>query len=66
VIGGGFGRAGDVLLDPVRRVVQENGLLPLRDIVRIVPAVLGVEAGLVGAGLVGFEAFDSVAVDGDH
>jgi glucokinase len=59
VIGGGFGRAGDVLLEPVRRVVGENALAPMGDVVRIVPAVLGVEAGLVGAGIVGFEALDS-------
>ena len=56
VIGGGFSRAGDLLLDPARKVVAETALHPAREQVRIVPALLGVEAGLIGAGLVAFEA----------
>jgi glucokinase len=56
VLGGGFARAGDLLLEPARRVVAERALPPARDVVRIVLALLGVEAGLIGAGLVGFEA----------
>ena len=56
VIGGGFARAGDLLLEPARRVVAERALLPARELVRIVPALLGAEAGLIGAGLVAFEA----------
>ena len=56
VIGGGFARAGDLLVEPARKVVSETALAPARDEVRIVPALLGVEAGLIGAGLVGFEA----------
>ena len=59
VVGGGFARAGDLLFEPARRVLAERGLAPQRDLVRIVPAVLGVEAGLIGAGLVGFEALDA-------
>jgi glucokinase len=56
VIGGGFARAGDLLFEPARRVVAERALSPSRDEVKVVPALLGVEAGLIGAGLVGFEA----------
>jgi glucokinase len=56
VIGGGFARAGDLLFEPARKVVAERALLPARELVRIVPALLGPEAGLIGAGLVGFEA----------
>jgi glucokinase len=56
VVGGGFSRAGNLLLEPARKVVRERALSPARDEVRIVPALLGVEAGLIGAGLVGFEA----------
>jgi glucokinase len=60
VLGGGFARAGDLLFDPARRVIAERALAPQRDLVRVVPAILGVEAGLIGAGLVGFEALDRV------
>jgi glucokinase len=59
VLGGGFARAGDLLLEPARKVVAERALPPGRDLVRIVPALLGPEAGLIGAGIVGFEALTS-------
>jgi glucokinase len=58
VIGGGFSAAGDLLLDHARERVQREALEPARDLVRIVPAELGPEAGLVGAGLVAFETLD--------
>lgn len=58
VIGGGFAAAGDLLLEPARERVHREALEPARDLVRIVPAVLGPEAGLVGAGLVAFEALE--------
>jgi glucokinase len=57
VVGGGFGEAvGELLLGPAREVVAVDGLEPARDHVRIVEAELGVEAGVIGAGLVAFEA----------
>lgn len=62
VVGGGFSRAGDLVLEPARKVVAERALPPARDAVRIELAVLGPEAGLIGAAVVGFEALDSVAV----
>jgi glucokinase len=58
VLGGGFSRAGEFLFGPARKVVAEHALVPARDLVRIVPALLGPEAGLIGAGLVGFEALE--------
>ena len=61
VLGGGFARAGRFLLEPARRVVAESALAPARDQVRIELAVLGVEAGLIGAGLVGFEVADAAS-----
>jgi glucokinase len=51
VIGGGASAAGDLLLDPAREVVAQRALRPSRDVARIVPALLGEEAGMVGAGL---------------
>jgi glucokinase len=64
VLGGGFSRAGDLLFEPARRVVAERSLSPARDVVRIVPGLLGVEAGLIGAGLVGFETLEHASVTG--
>ncbi|MER3488034.1 MAG: sugar kinase, partial [Chloroflexota bacterium] len=59
VIGGGFGEAFDLLVGPARRVLAEEALPPARDIVRVVPADLGGEAGMIGAALIGFEAADA-------
>jgi glucokinase len=59
VIGGGFGRAGELLFSTVREVVAREALSPARELVRILPAELGAEAGLVGAGLIAFEALDT-------
>lgn len=58
VIGGGVMAAGDLLLEPARKVVAERTLPPARDEVRIVTAGFGVEAGMVGAGAF---ALDGVA-----
>jgi glucokinase len=59
VIGGGFSAAGDFLLEPARELVAREALSPARELVRIVRAELGTAAGLVGAGLVAFEALDA-------
>ena len=59
VIGGGFAAgAGDLVLEPAREVALAESLSPQNELLRIVPAELGPEAGLVGAGLVAFEALD--------
>jgi glucokinase len=51
IVGGGVSRAGDLLLDPARRLVAERALRPSGATARIVRAQLGEEAGLVGAAL---------------
>jgi len=56
VIGGGFSQARDLFLEPALESMREEALLPGRDLVRVVPALLGPDAGLVGAAFVGFEA----------
>lgn len=57
VVGGGFGTAaGDLLLEPARATVRREALAPAGERLRIVPAELGREAGLVGAALVGLAA----------
>jgi glucokinase len=62
VIGGGFAAAGDFLLKPAEEVMRREALAPEKDRVRIVRAELGTAAGLIGAGLV---AFDAAAGAGD-
>ena len=59
VVGGGFGMAaGDLVLDAARESARDESIPPADETLRIVPAELHEEAGLVGAGLVGFEALD--------
>jgi len=48
VIGGGVGLAGDLLLNPIRRVVSERVFLMPLDQVDIVQAELGTNGGIVG------------------
>ena len=61
VVGGGFGAAaGDLVLEPARAAARAEAIFPANRGLRIVPAELGSEAGLVGAGLVGFEAVDGI------
>jgi glucokinase len=59
VIGGGFGAASELMLGPAREVLARDGLPPGRDTVRIVEAQLGSDAGVIGAGMIAFEALDS-------
>lgn len=49
IIGGGVSQAGDVLFEPVRRTAVARVMIPIKPLVRIVPAHLGAEAGAVGA-----------------
>jgi glucokinase len=48
VIGGGVIAAGDLLLDPARRVLEERALPPMKRI-PVVAAELGADAGMIGA-----------------
>ncbi|QMU77704.1 ROK family protein [Streptacidiphilus sp. PB12-B1b] len=49
VIGGGVSRAGEVLFAPLRRHLADYAPLPFTAGVRVLPAQLGTDAGLVGA-----------------
>jgi glucokinase len=61
VIGGGFGAAaGTFVLDPAREAARREAIYPADRRLRVVPAQLGSESGLVGAGLVAFEALDGL------
>jgi glucokinase len=48
VVGGGVMAAGDLLLDPARRVLQARALRPMNEI-PVVAAELGPDAGMIGA-----------------
>jgi glucokinase len=57
VIGGGFGEAAaEFLFSHAREVLRRDGLEPGRDTVRLVLAELGTAAGVIGAGMIAFEA----------
>jgi glucokinase len=56
VIGGGFAAAGDFILDPAREILRREALAEAGYRVPIVRAELGTAAGLIGAGLVAFDA----------
>jgi glucokinase len=58
IIGGGFADAGELILGPARETLEVEALPLPREVVRVVHAELGPEAGMVGAALVGFEALD--------
>lgn len=61
VVGGGFGAAAnDLVLEPARGAARCEAIEPADETVRIVQAELGEEAGLIGSGLVAFEALDGV------
>jgi glucokinase len=60
VIGGGFGQAaGEFLLPAAREVIAQDALPPGRDTLRIVEAQLGADAGVIGAGMIAFEALSA-------
>jgi len=54
VIGGGLSKMGDLLFEPVRRMVAERAFKLMAAAVRIVPAQLGDDAGVFGASVFAF------------
>jgi glucokinase len=59
VVGGGFGIAAwELLREPALEAARREALEPADGELRVVQAAFGDDAGLVGAGLVGFEALD--------
>ena len=56
VIGGGFAAAGDFIFDPAREIVHREALARAGYQIPIVRAELGTAAGVIGAGLVAFDA----------
>ena len=59
IVGGGFGlAAGDLVLGPAVEAARREAIPPADETLRVVTAELDEDAGLVGAGLVAFEALD--------
>ena len=54
VIGGGAAAAGDLILDPARKHLEEFGLSPNKEMAQVVPAHFGAEAGMLGAAALAF------------
>jgi glucokinase len=59
VIGGGAMAAGELLLGPAREEVRRRALPPGRDLVRIVEAKFGPDAGMLGAAVLAFDGLDT-------
>ncbi len=57
VIGGGVAQAGDLLFEPARRSLAARAMMGAGRVAPVVPAALGVRAGLLGAA---FHALDQV------
>ncbi len=55
IVGGGMAKMGDLLLAPARQVVQERAFRVSAQAVRIVPAQLGDDAGVLGAAAFAFQ-----------
>jgi glucokinase len=56
VVGGGVAQAGGKLFAPLRAALERYTLASHRDRLRLVPAVLGEQAGVIGAGLMAWQA----------
>ncbi|MDT0469420.1 ROK family protein [Streptomyces gibsoniae] len=60
VIGGGVGNAGDVLFTPLRRALSDYATLSFVQGLTVTPAVMGTDAGLVGAAAAALGGRDSM------
>ncbi|HEY3375404.1 MAG TPA: ROK family glucokinase [Candidatus Aquicultor sp.] len=54
VLGGGMAEAGELVLEPVRRIVAECTLSPNKEVAQVVLADLGNQAGVLGAAALTF------------
>jgi glucokinase len=62
ILGGGVTLAGDLLFDPVRRIVTERAMPWLAEGMQIVPAQLGDRVGVLGAVAVALERAEASSV----
>ena len=64
VVGGGVAQAGEKLFAPLRAALERYTLASHRERLRIVPATLGEQAGVIGAGLMAWQAQRAAAPRG--
>lgn len=53
IIGGGVSLAGDILFNPIKKEIEKRALKIPRELVKIVPAQLGNDAGMIGSSTLG-------------
>jgi glucokinase len=63
VVGGGAMAAGDLLLEPARAEMKARALLPNRDQVKVVAALFGNDAGMLGAAVLALDELGVLAAD---
>ena len=51
IVGGGVAECGDLLLEPIRRTIKERAMVVAGEAVKVVPAMLGNSAGVIGASM---------------
>lgn len=56
VIGGGVAQTGDLIFDPVREGVRQHSLRRAHEVLTILPAQLGTDAGILGAAMAALDA----------
>ena len=56
VLGGGVAKAGDLLFEPITRTIKARTLPLFHEKLRIVPAALGNEAGIIGNATLALDA----------
>ena len=56
VIGGGVANAGDLLFNPIRREIRLRTQALFHENLRVVPAALGNDAGIIGNAMLALEA----------
>jgi glucokinase len=56
VIGGGVAKAGELVFEPIRRTIRERTLDVFHEHLRVLPAALGNDAGIIGNAALALEA----------
>jgi len=57
IIGGGVAKAGDLVFEPIRRTIRERTIDVFHQHLRVLPAALGNDAGIIGNAALALEAF---------